>query len=783
MKLTTLLILFGLLITQSQHSSGQEIQLSPEGLARKSAHAFLIGEYSEGKKSKFKGNGAGQILDEIVVSTERVEVNGDVVIDLPPGTARVATMFRYIVLRGEGLENLEGLRLLPYAPNSNMPESTQTSKLFRVKVAAMPIPSESMPPAKLKTKTKAGTKATITEIAFNSQSKLSTTFDDIPYRNLGAEYPREKVDLKINLEKELSIAGHIDLEREKFCRYYAAPGNLDASFENWAKERNFLPGRQIFKFQPALVVGYSKNQPKLTESKSKPGAADLSFFEEYKNPGPRNTIEPFQDIKYAMCFNDYPEFMSVKQVGRGTPLIEHFDDAAELAAAFIADQIKDGGRSATYWEVKNESTIKSEWDYHFQKDKDSWALMADFHSRVADAVHKSSPGTMVGGPSSAWMQLQVADFGLYRNQLKFMDLTKGRVDFYSHHFYEDFGSIGAWERREGKYTNYLLGRMEAILNMIQAHMHETENVRPILITECGSLQPGRGPSDYWLRLRSYSAYMHKMMQRPDQIELGVPFVFLSIPWNPKSGDTAFIPKEGERNNASLEKCDSTPVKNFFELWRDFDGRRLPVSFKQKWLDVTAVHQENRIQLAMTNMGGRRLSVNVASLTGEIPIKSVSQKRLFYLDGLVKFEDNVAHTDATSIPIDVEETTIVTIELTEPLAIAGTLEKKSHYAAGTAIKSVAASKDGFAIRVDDTGSVQSAKLIVGVQRKGGLGGPLSGTFNGKPFKVKAAWASEFNNLFASIDVKLPIDLLAADNTLKIDQRDGLTITSVHIETEK
>ena len=186
---------------------------------------------------------------------------------------------------------------------------------------------------------------------------------------------------------------------------------------------------------------------------------------------------------------------------------------------------------------------------------------------------------------------------------------------------------------------------------------------------------------------------------------------------------------------------------------------------------------------MTNMGGRRLSVNVASLTGEIPIKSVSQKRLFYLDGLVKFEDNVAHTDATSIPIDVEETTIVTIELTEPLAIAGTLEKKSHYAAGTAIKSVAASKDGFAIRVDDTGSVQSAKLIVGVQRKGGLGGPLSGTFNGKPFKVKAAWASEFNNLFASIDVKLPIALLAADNTLKIDQRDGLTITSVHIETEK
>ena len=44
-----------------------------------------------------------------------------------------------------------------------------------------------------------------------------------------------------------------------------------------------------------------------------------------------------------------------------TTLVEHFDDAATLAAAYVADQINDGGRTATYWEVKNESTIKSEF--------------------------------------------------------------------------------------------------------------------------------------------------------------------------------------------------------------------------------------------------------------------------------------------------------------------------------------------------------------------------------------------------------------------------------------
>ena len=66
-------------------------------------------------------------------------------------------------------------------------------------------------------------------------------------------------------------------------------------------------------------------------------------------------------------------------------MVEHFDDAAELAAAYVEDQARDGGPTPTWWEVKNESTIKSEWDYHWRKDVDSWQLLADFHNRVAVA--------------------------------------------------------------------------------------------------------------------------------------------------------------------------------------------------------------------------------------------------------------------------------------------------------------------------------------------------------------------------------------------------------------
>jgi len=146
--------------------------------------------------------------------------------------------------------------------------------------------------------------------------------------------------------------------------------------------------------------------------------------------------------------------------------------------------------------------------------------------------------------------------------------------------------LGAHERRGMGYSNYLLGRYEAILDMLRAHMHKADNVLPILITETGSLQNGRLPSDNWLRLLAWNGYLTKSMQRPDQIDLFVPFVFLHMSWNPMSGDAAFTPKNGKRSR-TIEDFEKTTIANYFELWRDFDGRRLPVSFDRDWLDVVA----------------------------------------------------------------------------------------------------------------------------------------------------------------------------------------------------
>ncbi len=766
----------------SDFANAQRVKLSPEGIERKAAHEFLFEEFAKTHQAIYKGKGKKRNLDEVILVKKRIEVDGDFKIQLPEGAQRVASMFRYFLVRGENLDRIGGLKMLPYSPDGEMHVSTRQAGIYRVQMPSLPVPSADMKPIEIEGQSNG--KAVITEVAFNSQGRLKTTFIDLPYRNLGAEHPREQVKVGIDLEKELSIEGHVDLEREKFFRFYALPGMPHPTLEQWAWDHNFLPGRQINKLQYSLVRGFSPKQPKLTEDKSRRGHADLSFFKKYRASFSPNTLEPFRKIDFALCFDNYPDFMSVDQVGRGTPKVEHFGAAAELVAAYIENQIEHNGRPTPFYEVKNESTIKAEWDYHWTKGVDSWALLSDLHCQIADAVHEKAPDAKIGGPSSAWMQVQVDNFGLYEKQRKFIDMTKGKLDFYSHHFYENRETLGAWERRGGDYSGYLLGSMEAILDMFQAHMRGIDNVRPILITECGSLQPGRGPSDYWLRLRSFSAFMHKLSRRPHEIELAVPFVFLNIPWNPQSGGAAFIPKEGNPANGPIEGFIKTPVHHFFQLWKDFDGRRLPVKYKRPFLDVSAVHSGNTVHVAITNMGGKQLKIDLSQITGEpISTKSVMQKRLHYQDGEIKFDPEVTYDDASEILVDVEETTVVTLELEEPLSIVDEVNREFWFAPETAVKHEELTNKEFTINVDNVEDVKKCAMRVGLHRVGGLKRKLEGSFNGKPFKLEVKWARDLNNLFATVDVPIPTKLLKSSNAIVIKSHKGLTLTSIHLQSDK
>lgn len=757
-------------------------KLSAEGEQQLSIHNYLFDTIAKDRKTKYVGQGRDRGLKELMILKQTKEIRDGDELLLPEGTERIAELFRHFGFHGKNLDRIKEVRVFPFSPDKSPPRSVQVKEFYRVQMPSLPLTDKPLESMKIKFLMKnKDDVCQIDDLVFFAQKQIPPEFDTIPYRDLGSEFPRESVKIHIDTDHELSIGGTSELQRDRWFRTHEIPGSIHESFERWAAERNFLPGRGAFKFNPAIT---KRKGEKLIERKDKPGSADLTFFDRYDSGRYiGRSIPLFKKKPFALCFNDWPEFQSVPLVGRGTPKPEHFDAAAELAAAYVADQIKDAGFSAAWWEVKNESSVQSEWAHHWKEKQgiDGWGLLADFHNRVAKAVHTRAPGTKVGGPSSAYMQVQVQNFSLYRNQARFIEETRGHIDFFSHHFYENALMLGAHERRGMGYSNYLLGRYEAILDMLRAHMHKVDNVLPILITECGSLQNGRKPSDNWLRLYAWNAYLNKSMQRPDQIDMFVPFIFLNMHWNPQSGDSAFTPKADRERHYKMEHFEPTTIANYFELWRDFDGRRLPVEFNRDWLDVVAIHDGKRISLAVTNMGGRQISLDLTEVALNVNASGATQTRLNYHQGEVVFEPEHS-VKFNAIPVDVNETTVVRLTLRNPMKPTKTLKQDRLYAHKTAV-STSGKPVSFEVKVDQAETVKSAKLIIGVHRRGGIKNSLTVELNGKPIAIDTGDAKEFSEFFAPLDAKVPSKILRDKNEIVIKTEKGTTITSVQLLTHK
>ena len=776
-----LLLLFltcSALLGNSSTVAGQT--LSREGQQRKAAHSYLFQDFVKDREATYRETGQGQRLKELtVLKSPQVIHNGDELL-LPQGAEKIAVFFRHLAFRGSNLDQIEKIFVLPFSPDKAPPRSQQVQDFYRVQMPSAPLSEKLFDRMKVQFFLKdPDTSCTVNTVIFIAQSPIATTFDTIPYRDLGAEFPRVHVPLTIDTDHELLIEGTSELDRSRWFRIHETPGSVNQSFEDWAAERNFFPGRGMLKFQPGLTTAWGNWDP-LHERIDSPGAADLSFFETYDaGTRARNTIPRFKNISYASCFNDWPDFMSIPLIGRGTPKVEYFHHATELAAAYVQDQIKDGGSSATWWEVKNESTFQSEWAYHWREKEgiDGWGLLSDFHNQVADAVHDVSPSTRIGGPAAAYMQLHQKDFGLFRDHARFIQETRGKLDFFSYHFYENAGTLGAHERRGQGYSNYLLGRYEATLDMLRAEMHNVDNVLPILVTECGSLQNGRQAADNWLRVLAWNAFLTKTMQRPDQIALFVPFVFLHMPWNPSSGDAVFTPKEDRQQHLTIDDFHATPIAKFFELWRNFDGRRLPVTYDRNWLDVVAVHRNNKISLAVTNMGGRQLLLDLSTILQQYPKVSARQTRLNYHGGDLIFQPDQPVT-INAIPVDVNETTVVHLTTTKSIQPTHGVHQNRYYAGKTAVKSTG-KPISFKIETPEGASTTQAQLVIGVHRTGGLNATLRTTINKAPVTIDVGDAAEFTDFFAPLTASVPTSAIQENNTITVTAQPGTTITSVQL----
>ena len=137
-------------------------------------------------------------------------------------------------------------------------------------------------------------------------------------------------------------------------------------------------------------------------------------------------------------------------------------------------------------------------------------------------------------------------------------------------------------------------------------------------------------------------------------------------------------------------------------------------------------------------------------------------------------------DASAIPVDVNETTVIRLSLPSPLQPSGKLKMERCYATETAVASHGESQT-FSIKVEDSDKVESARLMVGIHRGGGITEPLAVDMNSTPVTIDTGDANEFTEFFAPLDASVPTSVLQDENKIVIKAQKGATITSVQIVT--
>lgn len=745
-----------LIVTVVGRSHADEIgsmgdRLTPEIAAQlreaEKKHGLLF-ELAENHDGRFAQNINidDEVLNEIYTAADPSPVDEGMRIDLPVEFCRVYEFFSSVWIRGERMENAESVTLI-HRGESIPVKYTRYGNGLLLKAAHLNIDPEHPAAFIVKGDTRPERMQWVTP-------GVPSRFDPSPFLGFGQDRPAVRMPVTVSTRHWRSIGGVIDLDRTRYFRIYSQPNNEHYTDHlNELEALGFQQGRQAFKFNPGLEHGYGERDwPLLGEDLERPGYADPAFFEVYDDTSYSGLPD---DLRFVMCFDNWPSFMEVEipavQNKRGTP--RDFAAAADLAARFLINQIEGSGRTATWWEVKNESDIQYEWTYHGDPNADSWGLLIDFHNQIARAIHERvDPSIKVGGPTAAWPAFQARGFDHWRNYARFKDGTADDLDFYSYHFYFSpvYNSIDPH------------GYLDARLDMLQSHMHTTGNVKPLVISEFGVIgRPTAGTPDgrQWTKSKGFSSQWMRYLERPDEFDIVVPFMLGFVHWNPLSTGGVW---------AKDESGDFYRTANYrvMELWSEFQGRRVPASSGSPRFYQHAVLDGDTLYVALNNETDERVLVDLR-LDTDAGVVSARQKRFYFSNGDLRYEVDAA-PDLGAIPVSVAETTIVVIRFDAVPTTSGVLAARSYYGGGTAIPN-----RGEAIHFDigvpggPHRPIERAELRLGLHREGseGLGDSVEVTINGAAVEHSLTRFGG-GGYFGYARIPLPVNAIQAENHVSV-----------------
>ena len=717
-------------------------------------------------ETKTQANSRNRVLTKLGIFEGKSAIEGTTKLTISKALAPYVRNFSFLEFEGENLDQIKSVAYQVAGGYVYTNPQLQTQGLIQI-------------PASLFADWVAETQtlilkgsAVVTGIRLISLEGLSSTFDESLFNITDSSVPPMDAVIHVDPSRTLAIEGVSELPTDRFYRLYFNPGSDLSGMEADFAAKGFYPGRQMLKLAHELETRHGAfTEPLLQEDPKRAGYADLSIFEQrsfdqFKSTNP--------ELDFAQCFNIWPSFMDAKISGQknklGTPAIEAFDAAAELAAAYVADEIEDSGRTANYWEVKNESDIQHEWTYHLLPQFDGWRLLGDFHNRVARALKKVDPTIQVGGPASAWPRMEMGRpaFSVWENHKQFMSLTQSDLDFYSHHFY-DRGVRSSYAARNEGYGDWLQGRLDCVLDLLCAEMHNSGNVKPLLITEYGTLLGGTREIDYWLRVSNYSSFMMQFMERPADFSLTVPFLLGYMHWEPDSG-FALV----KRN--SLGDFELSKNAYFMDLWEGVGGEYLYLDPIHPRVHSLAWKKGQQIFIAVNNQSGSSLKLRPELvLPSNNQVQSIRYRLPTYQNGrFLLVRDGLQIGE--SLRIGNAETAVIIVETEAPTATSEQVLETAYYGQETILPLWEHATVTIETSSQNISRLQSLTLRLGLEDKNGPSGTLKGLFNGHSFKIDLNSFASIENFFEYVDVTIPVNQLRDVNKITLSLEDDSTILS-------
>jgi len=372
------------------------------------------------------------------------------------------------------------------------------------------------------------------------------------------------------------------------------------------------------------------------------------FYEDYNVTQGRYFWGPFSYAKsQTKEVGVYPPRANgsagVREVQTGLVATEHpssvlrYNTDKVAGAKWAVDYYKNAaanGRLPEFFEPMNEPFVHAD-DKVFEAERPSTRAMeqrmADWFAEIGKQFDQTPElaNMKVIGYASAWPSLERWNFGHWeRYQKMFMDRAGAHMDGFATHLYDGINVTGQSNFRSGSNS-------EAILDMIEAYSYvKWGEVKPHAITEYGGIERGFGRDYTDLKsaqgIRSFNHMIFNLLERENDMLISIPFVTDKSTWHLTEknnyqpyGPALFRPKNlGQPNPGGWEY---TSKIHFFELWKEFKGKRVAISTDNVDIQAQAFAHENKLYVALNNLDTEVQSVDLNFIDGLDGLENVRVK--------------------------------------------------------------------------------------------------------------------------------------------------------------